>query len=107
LHDTVMQSLIGLEMQVHARRRQGLVPNAVAGSELEVIEEQLHDQISTLRDLIYNLRRTELAPSQLLAALGGQVEKFSRETGIAARFVSDLEVVRLSPGICREIVRML
>jgi len=49
----------------------------------------------------------EVAPTELLDHLARLVERFSADTGIAARFVTGLPEVRLPPKACRETVRIV
>jgi signal transduction histidine kinase len=53
------------------------------------------------------MRPADVSPRELLDYLAGFVERFERETGIKARFVSDLEEVRLSARACREVARIV
>lgn len=106
LHDGVIQSLIGLEMKVDlVRRRAGQSPQAAG--ELAEIESQLHQEVINLRELIGQMRPPNLKPQQLLDFLAECVERFQRETGISASFVSDLDEVRLPARTCREVARIV
>jgi signal transduction histidine kinase len=44
---------------------------------------------------------------RLLGVLGDTVERFQRETGIQARFVTDLENLEMPQRVCREILRIV
>ena len=105
LHDGIIQSLIGLEMQLDALRRS---PGDAARvtSELEHIQQLLVREIRDVRDLMHQLEPIDVAPRHLLRQLEELVDRFRRETGIAARFVSEVEEVTLSPHVCHELVRI-
>jgi signal transduction histidine kinase len=104
LHDGVVQSLLGLKIRVHALRRDAT--QAVSASALDDIERQLHEQVVALRELA-DSGSTGFEPSQLLKQLANQIERFRRETRIAAVFVCDLEKVQMSSWMCREVVRVV
>jgi two-component system, NarL family, nitrate/nitrite sensor histidine kinase NarX len=44
---------------------------------------------------------------RLLGVLNDTVERFQRETGIAARFVTDIEELDMPQRVCREILRIV
>jgi len=53
------------------------------------------------------MRPVDVGPDQLVSALDEFVQRFQRETGITARFVSQLERVALPPRACREVAQIL
>ena len=117
LHDGVIQSLVGAEMQVEAWRRhkqyQGPLISAASKSsipsieDLERLQHLLHSEVVSLRELMQQMRAAEVNPEELLDVLAVRVDRFRRDTGISARFVSDLEEVSLSRDTCQEIVRIV
>jgi signal transduction histidine kinase len=106
LHDGVIQSLVGLEMRLHVARTHARELPAHA-QDLAEIQQTLRDEILNLRELMQQMRPADVSPRELLDYLAGFVERFERETGIKARFVSDLEEVRLSARACREVARIV
>jgi signal transduction histidine kinase len=106
LHDTAIQSLISIEMQVDVLRRR---PEAGAqlGSELERIQELLRKEVLNLRELMQTMRPIDIGPHQFLDFIAQLVERFRRDTGIATTFVSELQEVTLSSTACRELARMV
>ncbi len=106
LHDGAIQSLIGLEVQVDVLRREaGTQAPAMAG-ELGRIQQLLRQEVLNLRELMRQMRPLDLDPRQLLDFLAESVDKFRRETGISASFVSDLREISLPPRICTELARI-
>ncbi len=105
LHDGAIQSLIGLEVQVDVLRRQanGTPPLA---EELGRVQQMLRHEVLNLRELMRQMKPVDLDPRQLLDFLAESVDKFRRETGISASFVSDLREISLPPPICTELVRI-
>ena len=61
-----------------------MTPESIAG--LTIPEEQLQELIDALADF---------------------VQRFQRDTGIGARFVTQLDHVALTPRACREVARIL
>jgi len=107
LHDGAIQSLVALEMQIYAlRRRSELSFNGLA-PELGKIQEGLRREITSLRELMVQIRPLALDPRQFVEYLANLVERFRRETGINANFVTDLEELRLPAYMLRELGRIV
>ena len=105
LHDTAIQSLIGIEMQVDVlRRRSNGRPQT---AELEHIQQLLREEVLNLRELMQSMRPVEIGPNQFLDFLAQLVERFRSDTGLDARFVSELEEVTLPAPACRELARVV
>lgn len=108
LHDGAIQTMVGVEMQVEVLRRK-VASNggdAALSSELERIRDLLREQTFDLRALMQHMKPLDLTPKQLLDFLADTVERFRRDTGIQATFVSELEEVELPPRLCRELARI-
>lgn len=106
LHDGVIQSLIGLEMQVDVLRRQPAATENVP-EELARIQQLLRQEVLNLRELMAQMKPVDLGPRQLLDFLAATVDKFGRDTGLAARFISPLEEVSLPPRVAGEVARIV
>ena len=107
LHDGVIQSVTGVEMQIEALSL-GLAktwPPVV--KELKRLDGILRQEVAKLRDKMYLMRPIDVGPDQLVAALDEFVQRFQRETGITAHFVSQLDRVALAPRACREVAQIL
>lgn len=114
LHDGVIQSLISLEMQVEVLRRRAAADTEASGAasselpeEIARLQRLLHHEILNVRELMLQMRPLELDPQRLLEFLSETVDRFQRDTGITARFVSELEEVPLHPRVCRELARIV
>jgi len=106
LHDTAIQSLISIEMQIDVLRRRATDdPHIVA--ELEHIQNLLRQEVMNLRELMQTMRPIEIGPHQFLDFIAQLVERFSRDTGVEARFVSELHEVTMPPATCRELARVV
>ena len=107
LHDGVIQSLIGLEMQVDVLRRQAEASPGQTAQELARVQQVLRQEVLNLRELMQQMRPLDLNPRELLDFLAQTVDKFGRDAGVAAQFVSTLGDVSLPPRVCKEIVRIV
>jgi signal transduction histidine kinase len=107
LHDGVIQSLIGLEMNVDVLRRRKEAPPESLAADLGRIQMLLHHEVLNLRELMLQMKPLELGPKQLLDYLATTVEKFRQDTGLQASFVSSLEEVTLPPHVANELARIV
>jgi signal transduction histidine kinase len=119
LHDGAVQSLIGVEMQVDVLRRNyngGGEPEerpAMAGrsqfmaTELGRIQNLLREEVLKLRELMQQMKSAEVDARKLPAFLRDAVQRFQRETGITARFLLDVDEIRLPAPVCRELARIV
>jgi len=107
LHDGAVQSLIAVEMQVDVLRRQASTESSTLGSELERIQKLLREEVLKLRELMQQLKSLEIDSRRLVPFLADAVERFQRETGIAARFTSDAQELDMPAVVCREMARIV
>ena len=106
LHDGAVQSLIAVEMQVDVLRRQAEA-NRPIGGDLERIQSLLREEVLKLRELMQQMKAIDVDSQRLLGVLKDTVERFQRETGITARFVTDLDELEMPQRVCREILRIV
>jgi len=107
LHDGAIQSLIAVEMQLDVLRRQSGTQAPVVNTELGRIQKLLREEVLKLRELMQAMKSFEVDADRLLGFISDTVERFRRETGIAAEFVSELERVDLAHKGCRELARIV
>jgi signal transduction histidine kinase len=107
LHDGAVQSLIAMEMQVDVVRRQTAGESERVSGELGRIQGLLREEVLKLRELMQEMKSIDVDARKLPAVVNDTVERFQRETGIAARFVFDLEPSEMPPRVCRELVRIV
>ena len=107
LHDGAIQSLIAVEMQLDVLRRQSGTQAPVVNAELGRIQKLLREEVLKLRELMQAMKSFEVNAERLLSFISDTVERFRRETGIAAEFVTELERVDLPQKVCRELVRIV
>jgi len=105
LHDGTIQSLIAVEMRLDvARRKKGAQEVA---EELEQVQQLLRKEILNLRELMQQMRPAEVDPRKLMEYIADLVDKFQRETGIAARLDSDLPELALPARLSRDVARIV
>jgi signal transduction histidine kinase len=106
LHDGAVQSLIAVEMQVDVVRRQAEADRPIGG-ELGRIQSLLREEVLKLRELMQQMKAIDVDAQRLLGVLHDTVERFQRETGISARFVTDIEELDMPQRVCRELLRIV
>lgn len=106
LHDGAVQSLIAVEMQVDVLRRQAEANTPITG-ELGRIQGLLREEVLKLRELMQQMKAIDVDSEKLLPVLRDTVERFQRETGINARFVTDLDELDMPQRVCRELLRIV
>ena len=106
LHDGAVQSLIAVEMQVDVHPTSGRSGRGIAG-ELGRIQGLLREEVLKLRELMQQMKAIDVDSQRLLGVLHDTVERFQRETGISARFVTDIENFDMPQRVCRELLRIV
>ncbi len=106
LHDGAVQSLIAVEMQVDVLRRQAEAGKPTTG-ELGRIQGLLREEVLKLRELMQQMKAIDVDAPRLLGVLHDTVERFQRETGISARFVTDIDDLNMPQRVCRELLRIV
>ena len=106
LHDGAVQSLIAMEMQVDLLRRQAETKASSFAGDLERIQGLLREEVLKLRELMQQMKSLDVDGKRLPGFLAETVERFQRETGIQARFLSEVEDAGQPPRVCRELARI-
>jgi len=107
LHDGAVQSLIAMEMQVDVLRRQSGAAAPAIEQELGRIQGLLREEVLKLRELMQQMKSLDVDSDRLVSFLSDTVERFQRETGITARFVSELDNPELPQRLCKEVARIV
>jgi signal transduction histidine kinase len=107
LHDGAVQSLIAVEMQVDVLKRQAETTPAVVTGELGRIQGLLREEVLKLRELMQQMKSIDVDSRRFLSVVTDSVERFERETGISARFVTDIEKLEMPDKVCRELLRIV
>src|SRR5579872_3420627 len=107
LHDGAVQSLIAVEMQVDVLKRQAETKPAIVIGELGRIQGLLREEVLKLRELMQQMKSIDVDARKFLSVVTDSVERFERETGISARFVTDIEKLKMPDRVCRELLRIV
>jgi signal transduction histidine kinase len=107
LHDGVIQSLIAAEMQIDVLKRQDPIKGTSSAADLGRLQRAIKDEVLNLRELMQHMRPPEFDPDELLAYIADMVQRFGRDSGISAVFVSEVDDVRLPWRVCLELVRIV
>ena len=107
LHDGALQSLIAIEMQTDVLRRKALAQANPLASELGRMQGLIREEVLELRERMRQMSPLNVDSSTFIGFLKDTVERFQRETGISARFASELDEVKMSPQVCRELARIV
>ena len=75
--------------------------------ELGRIQGLLREEVLKLRELMQQMKSLDVDSRKLIGFLADTVERFQRETGITARFTSDLEEPDMPQPVCRELTRIV
>ncbi|MDT8068317.1 MAG: histidine kinase [Terriglobia bacterium] len=108
LHDGVVQSLFGLEMQTYLLRNAARDYPSI-GEELQQMQQTIHEQLQQLREMVQRSRTIEVTSDRLLEFLSSATSKFANDTYISAHFESNVPsgtAIDLSEGDCRELARI-
>src|SRR5208337_5401832 len=93
--------------QVDVLRRQSAERPELAAAELGRIQTLLREEVLKLRELMQQLKTLDVDSKRLVAVLADTVERFQRETGIAAQFFAEVKELKMPQAVCREIVRIV
>jgi signal transduction histidine kinase len=107
LHDGVIQSLTGLELETAALRRRLAARDPEVDAQLQRIQQVLGEEARNVRDVMHLIRPLEAGPGQFIAALREIVDRFERDTGVQARFHAAPSDVYVPPRAARELARTL
>src|SRR4029079_480493 len=108
LTDGPIQTLASAEMQLDVLARQEATPIALA-NDLDDIQLLLRNEVMNLRDLTQDMKigLFEADTDGLFDDVSNIVERFERQTGITAEFVSEPQLVKLPPRSRRELLRIV
>jgi signal transduction histidine kinase len=94
-------------MQVDVLRRQAENTPEVVGGELGRIQGLLREEVLKLRELMQQMKSIDVDARRFLSVVTDTMERFQRETGISARFVTDIAKLEMPDKICREFLRIV
>ena len=108
LHDGAIQTLIGIEMELEVLRRRADRDTSSLVADISHIQGLVRREVIALRELMQELRPIDLdAPQQLPDFLALVIERFRRDSGICARFLSNANAASLPLRTATEIARIV
>jgi signal transduction histidine kinase len=107
LHDSTIQSLVAVEMQLELLRRQAEARGSPSALGIAPVKGLLHQLILDLRDTMQRLKPAEIQPRELVGFLDATVARFGRESGIHTIFDCAAQDVDLPARVCREVARIV
>jgi signal transduction histidine kinase len=106
IHDGIIQSLIGLELEIEALLLKN-GPDKKSRLQLERVQKLLRQQSLEVRDLMHRMKTPAVMFRELIPFLDNLVTKFGYETGINTRFACDVEAPPLPANACHEVARIV
>lgn len=108
LHDGVVQSLIATEIQLDVLRRRNQAGRPTEGFSEAVLAVQsiLRDEVRKVREEMDRLRASGLSP-QPRPRLTDLLDSFQRESGIATRFICDVDEDAIPNKIGEDLIRVV
>ena len=107
LHDTVVQSVLGVQVQLHALAVQAGGVRRELADDLTRLGLTLREEVLRLRELMRHMKPIDPTPDRLMDAIGAVVQRFETETGIRTRFITRADQVPLLPRACLEVLRIV
>ncbi|MCC7369391.1 MAG: response regulator [Chloroflexi bacterium] len=105
VHDTLAQGITAIALQLETAERL-LPPGAEAKRIVADAREQAHRSLDEARRAVWGLTAKPLDGASLPEALQGEVERFERRTGVAARLTHDAEVEPLTDEQATALLRV-
>jgi signal transduction histidine kinase len=103
LHDGVLQSLHAIGLRLYTLRVKSQKAAGESADELLQIQRLVQQAGADLRQLMQQLKPIDLNPNQLVESLSAMVERFRHDTGIEAKFFSDLPELKLPRQTAQEV----
>jgi signal transduction histidine kinase len=107
LHDTALQSLIGVAMQIDVLSRHSTPQTISVPRELARIHNLLLEEARKLRELMQAMKPLDVEAENLRAHLRELVDRLHRETGITTRFVCASTLTIRPREICEALARIV
>ena len=109
LHDGLVQSLIGADMQLEVLSRRARAEERATriASELTSVQQILRQETLTVRELMARLKPLDLPAAELPQYVDDVVNRFTYDTGIHAEAAVDGPPVEARRRECVEMVRVL
>ncbi len=107
LHDRLIQSLISTEMEIDVlSRRPSANPEDVRKG-LGHIRNLLNEEVVYAREMLRDLKQTEVCPEELPIYLAEMVRRFEFETNVKTQFFIQDTALAIPPWACIQVARIV
>ncbi len=106
LHDGVLQTLLGVEIQLGVLQRKITAAPEQAAAELGRVLETLRTGREELRRMVTDLRPLGVESADLVDLMRGYAERYRNETGIGLDLLIEDAGLELPDRICRELFQI-
>lgn len=107
LHDGVVQSILGVQVQLHALSVQARTVRPELAADLSRLGLTLREEVLKLREMMQQMKPVAPGPDELMNAIGALVQRFETETAIRTRLITSADEVPLQPAACLEVMRIV
>ncbi len=106
LHDGLLQTLIGIEMEIEAIRKQvDVIP--VGERRLRDLRDHLRREIADTRDLLERLKPAGLTGADVLRTTAELAQRLRRDVGIDVRLATASSELDCAPHVCMHLTRII
>ena len=106
LHDGVLQTLIGLELEIEAIRKQvDVIP--VGEPRLQDLRDHLRRDIADTRDLMVRLEPAGMTGADVLRTIAELAQRLRRDAGIDVRLTAASSNLNCEPHVCTHLTRIV
>jgi signal transduction histidine kinase len=106
LHDGILQTLIGLEMEIEAIRKQvDAIP--VGEPRLRDLRDHLRRDIADTRDLMQRLQPAGMTGADVLRTIAELAQRLRRDVGIDVRLATASSKLDCAPQVCTHLTRII
>jgi signal transduction histidine kinase len=106
LHDGILQTLLGLNLQLEVLRRRIAEVQPEPADELARIQNTLRQESQELRRMVNDLRPLRVASADLLEMMRNFGERFHAESAISLELLTEAMGAEVSDRVCREIFQI-
>jgi signal transduction histidine kinase len=106
LHDGILQTILGVDMQLDVLLRQVERDPASAAKDLAALRQTLRHEGEELRRMVTDLRPLRVQSADLLDLMRGFAERYRNEAGVALDLLIESADLRVPDRVCRELFQI-
>ncbi len=106
LHDGILQTLLGLNLQLEVLRRRLAGSGPDTATELARIQQALRSESQELRRMVNDMRPARVGSAELHEVMRSFGQRFREESAIALELLIDAVGAEASDRICRELFQI-